>query len=95
MVVPAPQLAVYIHAGIWCAEQDSVRLLTVESCGPLARLLNKDDAVRSILPIVQTFSQVPNLYTEQWSRVKSCSFVLLHARLCKQTLQLDTSIAHS
>ena len=45
-------------ACLCAAEQDSVRLLTVESCGPLARLLSKDDAVRSILPIVQTFSQV-------------------------------------
>ena len=42
----------------YTAEQDSVRLLTVEGCGPLARLLNKEDAVRSILPIVQSFSQV-------------------------------------
>lgn len=52
-------------------EQDSVRLLTVDACGPLARLLPKDDAVRSILPIVQNFSQVltpaVGVLTYSWS----------------------------
>lgn len=40
------------------ADQDSVRLLAVETCGPLARLLNKNDSVHLVLPIVQKFAQV-------------------------------------
>ena len=40
------------------ADQDSVRLLAVETCGPLARLLNKSESVQHVLPIVQKFAQV-------------------------------------
>lgn len=40
------------------ADQDSVRLLAVEACGPLARLLNKGETQQHVLPIVQKFSQV-------------------------------------
>ena len=42
---------------IHCADQDSVRLLAVEACGPLARLLNKGESVQHVLPIVKKFSQ--------------------------------------
>ena len=38
-------------------DQDSVRLLAVECCGPLAKLSGKDGVVTHILPIVQKFSQ--------------------------------------
>lgn len=40
------------------ADQDSVRLLAVECCGPLAKLCSKDDVMTQILPVVQKFSQV-------------------------------------
>jgi hypothetical protein len=40
------------------ADQDSVRLLAVECCGPLAQLCRKDDVMTHILPVVQKFSQV-------------------------------------
>ena len=40
------------------ADQDSVRLLAVECCGPLAQLSSKDDITTHILPVVQKFSQV-------------------------------------
>lgn len=33
-------------------------MLAVETCGPLARLLNKSDSVQHVLPIVQKFAQV-------------------------------------
>jgi hypothetical protein len=39
-------------------DQDSVRLLAVECCGPLAQLCRKDDVMTHILPVVQKFSQV-------------------------------------
>lgn len=39
------------------ADQDSVRLLAVEACGPLARLLTKAESVQHVLPIVQKFAQ--------------------------------------
>lgn len=39
------------------ADQDSVRLLAVECCGPLAQLSGKEDTMSSILPVVQKFSQ--------------------------------------
>ena len=35
-----------------------MRLLATESCSPLARLLNKEDSINSILPVVQKFAQV-------------------------------------
>ncbi len=47
-----------IREGLAFADQDSVRLLAVECCGPLAQLCNKDDVVSNILPVVQKFSQV-------------------------------------
>ena len=45
-------------ACVWGADQDSVRLLAVESCGPLARLLPREDAATHILPVVQKFAVV-------------------------------------
>ena len=45
-------------------DQDSVRLLAVECCGPLAKLSGKDGVVQHILPIVQKFSQVSGRYSE-------------------------------
>ena len=43
---------------VCCAEQDSVRLLTVESCAPLAKMLAQHSAISSILAMVQGFAQV-------------------------------------
>ena len=40
------------------ADQDSVRLLAVESCGAFASALSRDDAIASLLPVVQKFAQV-------------------------------------
>ena len=40
------------------ADQDSVRLLAVEGCGHFARLLRKEDASSTILPVVQRFASV-------------------------------------
>lgn len=40
------------------ADQDSVRLLAVESCGAFAAALSKDDCSASLLPVVQKFAQV-------------------------------------
>jgi len=38
-------------------------LLAVESCGPLARLLVREDAAAHILPVVQKFSVVRRGYS--------------------------------
>ena len=35
-----------------------MRLLAVESCGAFAQALGREDAVNSLLPIVQKFAQV-------------------------------------
>lgn len=40
------------------ADQDSVRLLAVESCGAFAAALSKEDCASSLLPVVQKFAQV-------------------------------------
>lgn len=40
------------------ADQDSVRLLAVETCGAFAQALGRDDAVNSLLPIIHKFAQV-------------------------------------
>ena len=39
-------------------DQDSVRLLAVDSCGPLARLLTRDESAAHVLPVVQKFAAV-------------------------------------
>eukprot|EP00955_Chlamydomonas_euryale_P090402 364539-Chlamydomonas_euryale.AAC.10 len=41
-----------------CADQDSVRLLAVESCSAFAVALSREDTVRQLLPVVLKFSQV-------------------------------------
>lgn len=40
------------------ADQDSVRLLAVESCGAFAQSLSAEDNAQRLLPAVQNFSQV-------------------------------------
>ncbi len=40
------------------ADQDSVRLLAVQCCGPLARTLSKSECLSSVVPVVQRFAQV-------------------------------------
>ncbi len=40
------------------ADQDSVRLLVVESVGAFAGALGRDDAVHNLLPLVHKFAQV-------------------------------------
>lgn len=40
------------------ADQDSVRLLAVEACSPLARVLPRDQVVQHVVPVMQKFSQV-------------------------------------
>lgn len=41
-----------------CADQDSVRLLAVECCASLGKLLERQDCVTHVLPIIISFSQV-------------------------------------
>lgn len=40
------------------SDQDSVRLLAVESCAALGKLLEPQDCVTHILPVIVNFSQV-------------------------------------
>ena len=40
------------------ADQDSVRLLAVEGCAALGKLLEPQDCVAHILPVIVNFSQV-------------------------------------
>lgn len=40
------------------ADQDSVRLLTVESCGPLAQRLANHEALGTVLVMLQAFAAV-------------------------------------
>lgn len=39
------------------ADQDSVRLLAVEDCAALAKLLSREDALTNVMPAVQKFAQ--------------------------------------
>lgn len=39
-------------------DQDSVRLLAVESCGAFAAALSREDCQSHLLPVVQKFAQV-------------------------------------
>jgi hypothetical protein len=45
------------------ADQDSVRLLAVEGCAALGKLLEPADCVANILPVIVSFSQVRRLQT--------------------------------
>ena len=45
------------------ADQDSVRLLAVEGCAALGKLLEPADCVANILPVIVSFSQVKHLQT--------------------------------
>ena len=47
---------------ILISDQDSVRLLAVEGCGALGKLLEPQDCVAHILPIIVNFSQVKISY---------------------------------
>lgn len=40
------------------SDQDSVRLLAVEGCAALGKLLKPEDCVAQILPVIVNFSQV-------------------------------------
>lgn len=40
------------------SDQDSVRLLAVEGCAALGKLLEPQDCVAHILPVIVNFSQV-------------------------------------
>lgn len=40
------------------ADQDSVRLLAVEGCAALGKLLEPADCVANVLPVIVSFSQV-------------------------------------
>ena len=49
----------YIFSGqILLTDQDSVRLLAVEGCAALGKLLEPQDCVAHILPVIVNFSQV-------------------------------------
>lgn len=43
---------------LFLADQDSVRLLAVEGCAALGKLLEPQDCVAHILPVIVNFSQV-------------------------------------
>jgi hypothetical protein len=38
-------------------DQDSVRLLAVEGCGPFTKVLDKDHVAAHIIPVIQKFSK--------------------------------------
>ena len=44
--------------GLYISDQDSVRLLAVEGCAALGKLLDPQDCVAHILPVIVNFSQV-------------------------------------
>lgn len=50
-------LLYFIHA-----DQDSVRLLAVEGCAALGKLLEPQDCVAHILPVIVNFSQVDHVW---------------------------------
>jgi len=43
------------------ADQDSVRLLAVEGCATLGKLLEPADCVTQVLPVIVSFSQVGDI----------------------------------
>lgn len=47
-----------LHDCDMCADQDSVRLLAVESCSAFAQALSREDAVQHLLPVIMKFAAV-------------------------------------
>lgn len=47
-----------VYQLFFVADQDSVRLLAVEGCAALGKLLEPQDCVAHILPVIVNFSQV-------------------------------------
>lgn len=65
-----------IDSEILFADQDSVRLLAVEGCAALGKLLEPADCVANVLPVIVSFSQVgysQAIFSITWS------FPLLHS----------------
>lgn len=56
----------YYHTHTFLAntDQDSVRLLAVESCSSFAVTLSREDTIRQLLPVVLKFSQVRRVTTD-------------------------------
>jgi hypothetical protein len=81
----------------WClgADQDSVRLLAVEGCAALGKLLEPADCVTNILPVIVDFSQVRCV-------LNPCSYLqvtvdknpLVHCFACWFTLVLEVPATH-
>ena len=46
---------------LMASDQDSVRLLAVESCSAFASALSREDGIASLLPVILKFSQVGTL----------------------------------
>jgi hypothetical protein len=65
------------------ADQDSVRLLAVESCGAFAAALSKDDCSASLLPVVQKFAQVSKAYALGSSCLELAASIRLVTRACR------------
>ena len=68
----------------------------MEACGPIAKLLSKQEAVKQILPIVQRLSEVrPAAYitlvkmrSQLWPCGKVASVAAQHRAICSDALRL-------
>ena len=49
---------------IFVSDQDSVRLLAVEGCAALGKLLEPQDCIANILPVIVNFSQVRRMHVQ-------------------------------
>jgi len=79
-----------IDSEILFADQDSVRLLAVEGCAALGKLLDPADCVANVLPVIVSFSQVGNSHSIFVSAFSFDPFCLLSPTCCLVTLQLGT-----
>lgn len=59
------------------ADQDSVRLLAVEGCAALGKLLEPADCVANVLPVIVSFSQVSRLLFNRKFFLGRSSYIFL------------------
>lgn len=77
-VKPSASMHALISYRLLSTDQDSVRLLAVESCVSFAQSLSREDAVSQLLPVILKFSQVCTWVCTRVSATSVCPYAHTH-----------------
>jgi hypothetical protein len=70
---------------LYFSDQDSVRLLAVEGCAALGKLLEPQDCAAHILPVIVNFSQVR---CSHFASIQDCNKFVYIAWICYRKTHL-------